>query len=43
LNTEFSIAVAYPLKSIAFSIIVEDNNNAVGLARFFPAMSGAVP
>ena len=43
LKVDSSIALPYSLNPIAFNIIVEDNNKAVGLAKFLPAMSGAVP
>ena len=43
LKTEFSIDEAYLLRPILFNIIVPDSNKAVGLALFWPAISGAVP
>jgi len=43
LKIEFYIAFPYSVNPIFFNIIVEDNKSAVGLAKFFPAISGAVP
>ncbi len=43
LNTAFSIEVACWCNFMLFNIIVEERIKAVGLALFWPAMSGAVP
>jgi hypothetical protein len=43
LYIEFYIEIPYYVKPIFFNIIVDDNIKAVGLAKFFPAISGAVP
>jgi len=40
---EFYIEVAKFVCFIALSIIVDESSNAVGLALFCPAISGAVP
>ena len=43
LNTAPSILLACSCRPMCLSIITPLSSNAVGLALFFPAMSGAVP
>lgn len=43
LYIDVSIVFPYSLNPMPFSIMVEDSKSAVGFAKFFPAISGAVP